>query len=145
MSPIGFHTPTGYRDAAQKQLTASMEDYLEMICRAGDKSMHIGELATALHVRPSSATRMVQKLAEHGWLTYNPYDVVRPTLEGLRMGEYLLWRHEVLMRFFTALTGKISLEEVEQVEHFLCRETVQAVSVLTGHMEKTNWMQKDPE
>lgn len=144
MSKSGFHTPSGYRDAACKQLTEAMEDYLEMVCRAAGQSVRIGELAAALQVRPSSATRMVQKLAEHGWLTYNRYEVVRPTEEGLRMGEYLLWRHEVLMRFFTVLTGAVSLQEVEQVEHFLSSSTVQSISALTEHLEKSNWTKKNP-
>lgn len=82
MQQSGFHTPSGYRDTSGRKLTEAMEDYLEMICRTEGESIRIGELATALQVRPSSATRMVQKLAEGGWLTYNRYDVVRPTAEG---------------------------------------------------------------
>ena len=142
MQQSGFHTPSGYRDNTGRKLTEAMEDYLEMICRTEGESIRIGELATALQVRPSSATRMVQKLAEGGWLTYNRYDVVRPTAEGRRVGQYLLWRHETLMNFFSALTGMVSLEEVEQIEHFLRPDTVRALDRLTCHMLQHGWVQK---
>lgn len=150
MQQSGFHTPSGYRDASGRKLTEAMEDYLEMICRAEGESVRVGELAAALQVRPSSATRMVQKLADGGWLAYNRYDVVRLTGEGKRVGQYLLWRHKTLMDFFGCLTGKVSLEEVEQIEHFLRPETVRALDALTRHLAETGWAQKmapdnDPE
>ena len=144
MQQPGFHTPSGYRDHARKTLTEAMEDYLEMICRRENEGLHVGELAAALQVRPSSATRMVQKLAEGGWLTYTPYDVVRLTGEGRRVGHYLLWRHETLMKFFRELTGSLSLEEVEQIEHFLRVNTVRALHRLTEQMVQTGWGQKTP-
>lgn len=142
MQQSGFHTPTGYRDISGRKLTEAMEDYLEMVYRAKEESIRIGELAAALQVRPSSATRMVQKLADGGWLTYNRYDVVRLTDEGRRVGQYLLWRHEVLMGFFCCLTGKASLEEVEQIEHFLQPETVCALDALTEYLSETGWPKK---
>lgn len=138
----GFHTPSGYRDCAHKELTEAMEDYLEMICRTEKDTIRIGELAAALQVRPSSATRMAQKLAEKGLLTYNRYDAIKLTAEGQATGQYLLWRHEVLMKFFTSLTGTVSLEEVEQIEHFLSVHTVHALNHLTQYMQTVNWAGK---
>lgn len=142
MQQTGFHTPSGYRDASRKQLTEAMEDYLEMICRSGCGTIRIGELAAALQVRPSSATRMVQKLAEGGWLTYTRYDAVKLTEKGQHMGQYLLWRHETLMDFFSCLTDSVSLEEVEQVEHFLREDTVRVLCRLTQYIRQTGWTQK---
>ncbi|HBM75724.1 MAG TPA: DtxR family transcriptional regulator, partial [Clostridiaceae bacterium] len=52
----------------KRVLTSSMEDYLEMIYRnsleAG--SMRINTLSELLNVRPSSTTKMVQKLTKAG-------------------------------------------------------------------------------
>lgn len=140
--PSGFHTPSGYRDCAHKELTEAMEDYLEMICRTEKDTIRIGELAAALQVRPSSATRMAQKLAEKGLLTYNRYDAIKLTEEGQQAGQYLLWRHEVLMEFFSSLTGTVSLEEVEQIEHFLSAHTVHALHHLTQYIQATDWAEK---
>ena len=54
----GFYTMKGYQLNETGTLTASMEDYLEMICRLAQKNgvVRINELAAELHVKPSSAS-----------------------------------------------------------------------------------------
>ena len=54
----------------------------------------------------------------------------------LREGEYLLHRHQILHRFFCALNGtEDELEQVEKVEHFMSRETMENLEKLTIRLE----------
>ena len=69
-----FRTVRGYEllNQNKKQLTSAMEDYLEMIYRniGQEGYMRINTLSELLNVKPSSATRMVQKLKELGLIRY---------------------------------------------------------------------------
>ena len=59
----GFYTIKGYQIQEGAELTPAMEDYLEMICRLMETHtvVRLGELAEVLHVKPSSASKMIQK------------------------------------------------------------------------------------
>lgn len=133
MEPTGFRTPAGYRE--DMRMTEAMEDYLEMVYRAEGGVIRVGDLAAHLHVRPSSASRMAVKLAENGFLKYEKYGLLRMTERGRAMGAYLLWRHEVLQRFFCKLNGtQDELTQVEQVEHFMSEATVRNLERLIERM-----------
>lgn len=122
-----FHTLKGYRQISGGEITESMEDYLEMLSRHMMEKgyMRIGELAEQLHVRPSSASKMGVRLRELGLVQFEKYGLITLTDKGLKTGRYLLWRHEVLTRFFCWLNGEEDqLRQVERVEHFMEPETV---------------------
>ena len=63
-----FYTQKGYQLNETNELTASMEDYLEMICRILKRTdvVRINELAEKLNVKPSSASKMVNNLKRRG-------------------------------------------------------------------------------
>ena len=67
----GFYTQKGYELHNTDDLTASMEDYLEMICRMlkGQDVVRIQSLSENLHVKPSSASKMVSALKERGYIS----------------------------------------------------------------------------
>jgi len=111
----------------ENSLTASMEDYLEMIYRL---SLHTGftrihELSDALNVQPPSATKMVQKLAELKLLKYEKYGILLLEEDGKRLGETLLNRHNVIESFLRILDVSESevLEETEKIEHTISKQT----------------------
>ncbi|PJJ26669.1 metal-dependent transcriptional regulator [Lacrimispora celerecrescens] len=122
-----FYTLKGYSLLEHTQITSSMEDYLEMICRIhrGGQPIRIKELAECLHVKPSSASKMVGNLRKQGLVCFEKYGTVSLTEDGLELGEYLLFRHEVLRRFFCYINQNSNeLEQVEKVEHFIEPKTV---------------------
>lgn len=122
-----FYTLKGYSLLEQNRITSSMEDYLEMICRLyQDKApIRINHLADCLHVRPSSASKMVGNLKVQGLVRFEKYGTVTPTEAGLKLGRYLLFRHQILTEFFQLINGNANgLEQVEKVEHFMEPETV---------------------
>nr|WP_206155015.1 transcriptional regulator MntR [Clostridium muellerianum] len=109
-------------------LTASMEDYLEMIYRLSEEVgfTRIHELAKALNVQPPSATKMVQKLSELKFVNYEKYGIIVLTKEGKVMGRYLLNRHNTIEEFFKVLgISDEVLEQTEKVEHTINDETVE--------------------
>ena len=133
-----FYTLKGYRLQNGGDITEAMEDYLEMICRHIQENgyIRIHFLAERLHVRPSSASKMVGKLREMGLVEFEKYGLIIPTERGMAVGRYLLWRHDVLHRFFRLLNhSDCQLEQVEKVEHFMSRETMENLEKLTIRLE----------
>ncbi len=125
-----FYAFGGYKPNGGTQITSSMEDYLEMICRLLKKQevVRINELADRLHVRPSSASKMVNNLKFSGFVTFEKYGYVRPTEAGFAVGEYLLYRHDVLNRLLCLVNQSANeTEQVEKIEHFFDEKTVKNI------------------
>ena len=66
----GFYTMKGYERSASDEMTSSMEDYLEMVCRMEEEGepIRVSSLAASLHVRPSSASKMLDNLKKAGYI-----------------------------------------------------------------------------
>ena len=128
----GFYTMKGYQIHEGAELTPAMEDYLEMICRLMETHtvVRLGELAEVLHVKPSSASKMIRLLSETGYIDAERYGYILLTEKGRLAGDYLLYRHDVLQRFLCLLNGSENeLEQVEKIEHFLDKRTI-------GHLDQ---------
>ena len=99
--------------------------------------VRVGALADKLNVRPSSVSKMVGRLRELGLVQFEKYGLITLTKKGDEIAAYLLWRHDVLLRFFQRLNhtgGQLSL--VEQVEHFMDQETVRNLERLLDAFPK---------
>lgn len=132
-----FRTLDGYDRMQKRMLTRTMEDYLEMICRLArqDPVVRVQAIAERLNVKPSSVTKMVQQLAARGYVEYRPYAYLKLTPLGEKEGAYLLYRHDVLHEFLCLLNGTPEeLEQVELIEHFLNRQTVQNIEKLAERL-----------
>jgi len=123
-----FRTVRGYQLANQHegQLTPAMEDYLEMTYRLCTENGYtrVGKLSELLHVKPPSASKMISKLANLGYLKYDRYEIIRLTEDGFKIGEYLLKRHETIEEFLTLIGSLNSLEETELIEHYVSASTI---------------------
>lgn len=122
-----FHTLKGYQLLEGMELTYAMEDYLEMVCRIlqDNKEVRIRDLSQRLNVKPSSSSKMVQQLSSQGYLKAEKYGTITLTAQGREAGRYLLYRHEVIHKFLCMINqSENELEEVEKIEHFLSRRTV---------------------
>lgn len=134
-----FRTFHGYMKYEEHLLSASMEDYLEMIYRLSRDSgfTRINELSEALNVHPPSATRMVQKLGLMNLLQYERYGVIILKAEGKKLGELLLEKHNTVEAFFRLIgvnTDRL-LAETEKVEHTLSDETVKCFKQFISYAE----------
>ena len=133
-----FYTQKGYQLRNHTELTGAMEDYLEMICRLSRETgfVRVHQLAETLHVKPSSVTKMAKQLQQQGLIEYQPYGYIRLTGEGAAEGEYLLYRHNVLLRFLRLVNGGDNLEEAEQMEHFFSKKTVRNLERILDEYER---------
>lgn len=123
-----FRTVRGYQLVNQRkgQLTPALEDYLEMVYRLCMKNDYarVGKLSELLNVKPSSASKMIFKLADLGYLKYDRYEIILLTDSGREIGRYLLKRHKTVESFLTLIGSPNPLEETELVEHSLSPSTV---------------------
>lgn len=126
-----FHTVRGYQilNSENKLITSSMEDYLEMIYRTcmEDGYARINQLAKKLNVRPSSTSKVIQKLRALGLVDYEKYGIIRLTDEGRSLGNYLLNRHKIIEEFLINL-GIIEtlLKDTEMIEHDISLNTLKS-------------------
>lgn len=129
-----FRTVRGYqlKNRHANHLTPALEDYLEMVCRLclENRYARVGKLSEVLHVKPSSASKMVLRLVDLGYLEYDRYDSILLTEKGKEFGAYLLKRHEIVERFLSFIGNRTPLEEAELVEHSLEPATVSLISLL---------------
>jgi len=126
-----FYTFSEYMKKEDNSLTASMEDYLEMIYRLSQNTgfTRIHELSHALNVQPPSATNMVKKLSELKLLKYEKYGVVILETDGKILGDSLLKRHNIIeefLRVIGASEGEI-LEQTEKIEHTMSSSTIKCL------------------
>lgn len=127
MKKSEFYTLHGYRSKNKATLTESMEDYLEMIYRISQKEnvVMVKNLAYALNVKSSSASKMCKKLKLEGFILFERYGKITLTAEGKKMGTYLLWRHQLLETLLKLINqDSFHLEQVEKVEHFVDFDTL---------------------
>ncbi|AYD40112.1 transcriptional regulator MntR [Clostridium fermenticellae] len=128
MTKNTFYTFNEYMKKEDNHLTASMEDYVEMIYRLSLKTgfTRIHELSNALNVQPPSATKMVQKLAELNLLQYKKYGILTLEEKGKLIGFELLKRHNMIEEFLKILDISETniLEETEKIEHTISKETM---------------------
>ena len=136
-----FRTIKGY--AQDGSITHAMEDYLEMICRRSCETgyIRIQQLADALHVKPSSASKMAEHLSSAGLIEYEKYGYLRPTGRGWEIGNYLLRRHDILHSFLCLVNdSEDELEQVEKIEHFFDRRTVERLALLVERLQADKGM-----
>ncbi|MGQ9825474.1 MAG: transcriptional regulator MntR [Desulfotomaculales bacterium] len=131
--PGEFFTFREYMKKDEGLLTASMQDYLEMIYRLSREAgfTRVNDLAAALNVQPPSATKMVQKLAEAGVVKYERYGIILLSRKGEELGRSLLRRHRVIEDFLRLLgVSRGVLEETEKIEHTVGAATLESLADL---------------
>lgn len=120
--------------------TATAEDYLERIYALIEEKGYarVSDIAEALQVRPSTVTRMVQKLDEQNLIEYERYRGLSLTVEGERVGRSIHRRHKALEAFLHLL-GVHDQETVERdiegLEHHLSSTTLQRLIQLVDFFD----------
>lgn len=133
-----YYTLKGYAQLSDSCMTSAMEDYLEMITRMGaaNGSVRVVDLAKLLHVKASSVTKMIRQLASVGLVDSEKYAAIVLTDKGKELGNYLLYRHDILHRFLCILNNSDNeLEQVEKIEHFLDKRTIKNLESLIQRLQ----------
>lgn len=133
-----FHTFREYMKKDDDELTASMEDYLEMIYRLSIETGYtrINDLSSALNVQPPSVTKMVQKLSELKYINYERYNIITLEEKGEKMGEFLMMRHKLIQGFLKILgITKEAFKITEIIEHSIDEETLQCIQTFVSFID----------
>ncbi len=143
-----FHTFRGYQmqNLEHTDLTPSMEDYLEMIYRECLQHGYarINQLAEQLHVRASSTTKTVQKLAKLELVQYEKYGIIQLTQKGGKLGAFLLHRHKITEAFLKKLgLEETLLQDTEMIEHQMSRELVYSLEIFLLFLQKRSDIMPD--
>jgi DtxR family Mn-dependent transcriptional regulator len=119
-------------------LSPSQEDYLKQIFLLGDgvESVSTRDLSRRLDVRPASVTGMIQRLAEQGLVSHEPYHGVRLTDGGRRVALEMLRRHRLLETYLKQVLGyswEEVHEEAERLEHVISGRFEARIAEAMGH------------
>jgi DtxR family Mn-dependent transcriptional regulator len=113
----------------KKQISASLEDYLEAIYNLSQegKVARSRDIAQVLGVAPASVSGALKLLNNKDLIDYQPYGYIRMTDKGYQLAKTVVERHNIIMTFFVNVLG-VENEEAEQVackaEHTLGSEII---------------------
>jgi len=114
----------------KETLTASMEDYLEIIYLLVKKNKlaRAKDIATHLNVKKPSVTGALKVLSQLGMVKYTPYGYIDLTEEGHKQASKIFRRHEILKEFFEKILD-IPAEKAEidacKIEHSISDTTLE--------------------
>lgn len=108
----------------QLKLSASLEDYLEVIFNLSseNKVARSKDIAEKLRVSRASVTGALRTLAAKGFVNYKPYGFVTLTEAGAEAAARIVNRHNVIKLFFVDVLGvddAVAQEAACRAEHAL--------------------------
>jgi DtxR family Mn-dependent transcriptional regulator len=112
------------KQEAQREQTASMEDYLEAIANLGEgrKVVRVKQISEMLRVKMPSVTSALKKLSEQKLVEHERYGHIKLTPEGDKVARDVIYRHEALTRFFAQALGinrETAEEDACKIEHVI--------------------------
>lgn len=118
-----------------EKLTASLEDYLEIICNFENSKKQIKavDISKELHISRASVTEALKKLADKGLVNYGRYETISLTNEGKNIAQRVVSKHAVLQQFFEQVLD-LSSEEASynacKIEHIITDNAFAKISKL---------------
>ena len=114
-----------------------MQDYLKAIHSLGGAEAVVlpVDIAARLGVRAPSVTGMLKRLAEAGWIAYEPGAGARLTPRGVAEARRVIRRHRLVELFLTRVLGLDWSEvdaEAEALEHAISPRLEQALAAHLG-------------
>ena len=107
-----------------QKLSASLEDYLEIICNYTDaeKNIRAIDISKELEISRASVSEALKKLADRGYINYGKYETISLTKFGKEIAKKVVAKHITLQKFFEDILG---LSEAEaslnacKIEHII--------------------------
>ncbi len=105
--------------AQDKQLSESLEDYLEIILELekGNKVARVKDIAEKMGIQSGSVTSALKNLAEKKLINYEPYSYITLTESGMAIAKEMNMRHVVIQDF---LSRVLQIDE-KQADETACR------------------------
>jgi DtxR family Mn-dependent transcriptional regulator len=119
------------------QPTSAVQDYLKAIHRLGgvDAMVSPADIASALDVKAPSVTGMLKRLAESGFIDYEPGSGAKLSESGLAEARRVIRRHRLVETFLTRVLGLDWSEvdaEAEALEHAISPRLEAAIAAHLG-------------
>src|SRR5277367_5604023 len=120
-----------------EQISQAVQDYLKAIHRldGADRLVSAGAIADRMQVRAPSVTGMLKRLADAGWIVYEPGSGARLTPAGIAEARRVIRRHRLVELFLTRVLGLDWSEvdaEAEALEHAISPRLEQAIASHLG-------------
>ena len=115
-------------------LSASLEDYLEMIyiLKQNGGAVGITDIANAFLISKASVSKAVTTLKAKGYVVQEKYGKIDLTKEGLKEAQSIDGKHTTLNKFLTEIL-KVDAKSAEidacKLEHILSKETLSKIEV----------------
>ncbi|MEF8941092.1 MAG: metal-dependent transcriptional regulator [Salinivenus sp.] len=118
----------------------SIEDYLKVVYkleeREGLPPVSTGDVARSMEVSPASASNMIKRLDDLGFLTYEAYEGATLTTPGRTVALEVLRHHRLLELYLKEVMGfswdEIH-EEAEILEHHISERFESRIEEMLGH------------
>jgi len=118
----------------------SIEDYLKVVYkleeRDGSPPVSTGDVARSMEVSPASASNMIKRLDDLGFLTYEAYEGATLTTPGRTVALEVLRHHRLLELYLKEVMGfswdEIH-EEAEILEHHISERFESRIEEMLGH------------
>ena len=118
-----------------KNMTASLEDYLEAIyfLNGEQGQVRVTDLAAELGISKPSVNRAINTLKCQGYVLHEHYGSLSLTPQGLELAKNIASRHKILKRF---LVEVLDVEETQaeqeacSIEHMLSMDTIKKIDAL---------------
>jgi DtxR family Mn-dependent transcriptional regulator len=112
------------KQEAQREQTASMEDYLEAVAmlRGKGKVVRVSQISRKLKVKMPSVTSALKKLSEQELVEHERYGHIKLTPKGDKVARDVIYRHNALTRFFAQALGidrETAEEDACRIEHVI--------------------------
>lgn len=113
-------------------LTASLEDYLEIIhiLRQSMDGVGVTDIAKAMGISKPSVTRAIKSLKNNSLVIQEKYGKIVLTPEGERVAESVYSRHKVLRKFLIEvlkISGGTAEIDACKIEHVISKETLEGI------------------
>lgn len=123
-------------------VTRVIENYIETIydLEIEHGSAHTGDIASRLDIKPASATEMMQKLSDMGYVKYEPYHGVSLTHKGRKIAKELMQRHKTLAKFLIIMGLDEETAELDacQIEHHVTPKTMRRLTKFVDFIESSS-------
>ena len=133
--------------SAKADSSTRMEDYLEVISELVELKGYANtlDISKYMNVSAPSVTKMVQRLDENGFLTYEKYRGINLTPKGNAVADTIRQKHEILLEFFKMLgiDHVIANQDAEGIEHHLNPKTIRQIRKFIIYLKANPRVLKD--
>lgn len=122
-------------------ISGNVEEYLELLYKLspGGERVSTSMISENLKIAPASATQMLKKLSDKGYVEYSPYKGAVLTESGLKIAKKVTRKHRLLERFLCDIL-KIKKEKIHdqacEMEHTLSDDAERALCHLLEQPNK---------